>query len=514
MQFISQNQPKPHHVPETSPFLSLFPHRHDYIWAEHPAPTQKPDWKTENKHPLSDRLILQGSYLYGVRFGAKTDYLLLDIDVGSAYHPQRDPFAISRLVAALEPLGLTNYLAVTSSHSGGIHLYLPFQQPQKSYELAQAAQTLLENAGFVLAPGQLELFPNDRAFDPDGKPNLYSAHRLPLQLGSYLLNQDWETTYSTQEEFVRQWQFCQHRNGVTARAVKRILNTRRRNHPKIRGSASKLLNDLNAEINPGWTGAGQTNRLLGRIAYHTRVFHHTLNGGLPLEGDALTDQIVETAKALPGYWEWCRHQHEIRDKAADWARWAERNKYPYGSRKKIKVHSGEDSSTPERKLYRWQQEKLEDARERIGSAIALMLESGSLPAGATARYKALIQHGIGGETLYKHRDLWHPEFLLLEIEDPVESPPDPPSCSSERIEDALERPSLLSSNPSDTPLGRAFKGFEPRFSTPISSDTHRDRKLAQAREKQILKMRRYRDSDDPILIREAAEWAENNPGLL
>ncbi|PZV10009.1 MAG: hypothetical protein DCF22_17575, partial [Leptolyngbya sp.] len=91
-------------------FLSLFPHRHDYIWAEHPQPTAKPAWQTESRHPLSDRLILQGSYLYGVRFGPKTNYLLFDIDSGSLYHPRRDPFAIPRLVAALEGLGLVSHI--------------------------------------------------------------------------------------------------------------------------------------------------------------------------------------------------------------------------------------------------------------------------------------------------------------------------------------------------------------------------------------------------------------------
>ena len=85
-------------------FLSLFPHRFDYIWAEPPSPSAPIEWKTESRHPLSDRLIQQGAYLYGVRFGAETNYCLLDIDAGSAYHPQRDPLAISRIAAALEPL--------------------------------------------------------------------------------------------------------------------------------------------------------------------------------------------------------------------------------------------------------------------------------------------------------------------------------------------------------------------------------------------------------------------------
>ena len=97
-------------------FLTLFPHRFDYIWAEHSSPDAQVEWKTESRHPLSDRLIQQNSYLYGVRFGAEANYCLLDIDAGSAYHPNHDPLGISRIAAALEPLGLVTYIACTSSY--------------------------------------------------------------------------------------------------------------------------------------------------------------------------------------------------------------------------------------------------------------------------------------------------------------------------------------------------------------------------------------------------------------
>ena len=330
--FRAKPQPKRFHpIPQfqsvaegDEPFLALFPHRYDYIWAEHPQPTAKPQWQTESRHPLSDRLILQGGYLYGVRFGPKTNYLLFDIDIGSLYHPRHDPFAIARLVAALEPIGLVSFIPITSSYSDGIHLYFPFDSEQTSYELAQAVQTLLEKAGFKIVPGQLEIFPNDRGFI-NGKPALYNAHRLPLQAGSYILDQDWQPIYSTQEEFVRQWQFCQRRNPVTRKAIKKIIKNRRKKYPIVKSSGEKLLNDLNAEIEPGWTGSGQTNHLLGRIAYRARVFHHIIHGGLPVTGDELVQEITGIAKSLPDYDEWCQHKHEIEAKATDWARSAGRS---------------------------------------------------------------------------------------------------------------------------------------------------------------------------------------------
>jgi hypothetical protein len=88
-----------------------------------------------------------GAMLYGVRFGPTTRYCVLDIDKGSAYHPTRDRFAWRRLVAALEVLGLVQAVVCTSSYSGGLHLYFPFDTEQKTWAIALAVSTLLENSG-------------------------------------------------------------------------------------------------------------------------------------------------------------------------------------------------------------------------------------------------------------------------------------------------------------------------------------------------------------------------------
>ncbi|MBM0745614.1 hypothetical protein JOY44_29790 (plasmid) [Phormidium sp. CLA17] len=442
-------------------FLALFPHRHDYIWAAHPQPTAKPAWQTESRHPLSDRLILQGGYLYGVRFGPKTHYLLFDIDSGSLYHPRRDPFAIARLVAALEPLGLVSHIAVTSSYSGGLHLYFPFERAQKSYELAGAVQALLENAGFVFSPGQLELFPNDRGF-VDGKPTLYAAHRLPLQLGSYLLNSDWEPIFSTPAEFVLQWRFCLRRNPVTSRAIRQVLKAAKRRRFSLSGKVDKFLNDLNAEIEPGWSGLGQTNRILGRIALRTYIFAKVLYGH-GLEGRALVEKMVEIATALPGYREFCQHQHEIRQRVEEWAQSVETTTryFPYKGRRAKPNRSSQPAETPS-----WHEQQLEDARGRISRAIALMLESNTLPMGATARFSALTASGIGGATLYRHKDLWHPEYLI-----PVDTPPHPPGLDIEREGDAPKCLSLLVSKSSNVPSGKELSGVRDSNTQAISSNT-------------------------------------------
>ena len=430
--------PEFRYVAEQDSFLALFPHRFDFIYAEHPEPGQSPSWETERRYPLSDRMVQQGGNLYGVRFGSRTQYCLLDIDTGSFYHPQRDPLAIGRIMTALESIGLVSYLACTSSYSSGIHLYLPFTQSQSSWELAIGLATLLENSGFKLKPGQLEIFPNPKPYSVQGKPTLFNAHRLPLQIGSYLLDSDFQPIWSDRSRFVDQWQLVQSQNDLNKATLKQILKQAKRKQYRVSGRADKFLNDLNTEIEQGWTDHGQTNRLLGRIAMRTYIFHHLLHGGEPLTGQALVNEIVAVARSLPGYKDWCRHQHEIEQRAIDWARCIESSHYfHYTNRSTNQLKTLTlDVEAAITDLPSWNQQQSESARERIKCAIVDLLEKNALPATATARFSALTQYGIGGGSLYRHRDLWHPKHLV-ENQLPVENPPHPLTSLTSRPSDCL-----------------------------------------------------------------------------
>ncbi|MBD1995940.1 hypothetical protein H6G00_04820 [Leptolyngbya sp. FACHB-541] len=556
-------------------FLALFPHRFDYIWAEHSTSDTAVEWKTESRHPLSDRLIHQGTYLYGIRFGAETNYCLLDIDIGSLYHPRRDPFAISRIVNALEPLGLVSYIACTSSYSDGLHLYFPFRQTQSSWQLAIALACLLENAGFKLLPGQLEIFPNSKPYVTDGNLSLFNAHRLPLQVGSYLLNEAWQPIWGTSQTFAQQWQLSQERNDIDSKTLKQILKQAKRKHFGISGKAEKFINDLNAEIELGWTGYGQTNRLLGRITMRAYIFHHILSGGEPLQGDALVDEIVETARSLPGYEEWCRHQNEIEHRAQEWARCIENSHYFHfgdqSKRSKPEVQDPELIAAIDQSPS-WNQRQSAATRDRIRRAIADLLEKDGLPARATARFQALLKYGVGGASLYRHRDLWHPSHFeglgltqTATKDSPVENPPDPPNFNSDSQLDCAEGtsnwhspPSLLITSDGDNPSHQAFSDFTPSTPPPEVSNSSLDAsayasgseptlgvqyvqevlrnirasqeafqeaiRLAQSQQKrirseaaqqrQVARMQQFLDSGDPILVAEGVAWAQINPGVL
>ncbi len=501
-------------------FFNLFPHRFDYIYAEHPEPTRSPNWQTERRYPLSSRVFQQGRYLFGVRFGTQTQYCLLDIDKGSVYHPQHDPLAVSRIVAALEPIGLASYVVCTSSYSGGLHLYFPFLESQNSWELAAIVSAQLENAGFSIKPGQLEAFPNPKSY-VDGCPSLFNAHRLPVQAGSYLLDESFQPVWSDQLRFLNQWQFAQNRNLIDRKTVKRFLKQVKRTQFKVSGKADKFIDDLNAEIETGWTGSGQTNRLLGRIAMRAYIFHHVIAGGVPLEGKTLIDEIVTTAQSLPGYQDYCNHQHEIEQRAEEWARCVQGSRYFHYGDLKGKYKSKQETVAAIADFPNWNQQQSGSARDRIRGAIADLLEKDSLPIGATARFHILTDYGIGGGSLYRHRDLWHPtefaeENTLIEtnletnaeISQPVESPPDPPSSNKPEEFDCDEVASNSHSLTSllSTSGGNSIpdKELSDRTSEIISvGGNSLDCSLPlQSR------MQQYLTSGDPILVAEALTWTK------
>ncbi len=392
------------------PYLSLFPFRYSYISSAFPDPGQKPNWVTESRHPLSDRLILQGGRLFGVRFDSKTNYCLLDIDIDSPYHPKQDPFAIGKIKEALETLDLVSSTTCTSSYSGGLHLYFPFKKPQRSWKIASAVATLLTNKGFKLRGGQLEVFPNTKKYVKAGSPSLFNAHRLPLQdPGSKLLNDDLEPVYSSPERFVELWQRAQAQNLVTGKKVAQVLKQQKRQRVFISEKADKFFNDLEAEINLGWTGKGMTNRLLGRLVMRYFIFHHAIVGGEPLTGKALIDEVVAAAKALPGYKVWCKHQHEITKRITDWVRCIENSHYfPYGKELGKYKAATANQSTPTEETYH--QKLISSTQEKIQAAVDQLIKLASWPITITARFKALLAQGIGSSSLYRYKSLWHPEF--------------------------------------------------------------------------------------------------------
>ncbi|MEL6601743.1 MAG: hypothetical protein AAFP20_00775 [Cyanobacteria bacterium J06614_10] len=533
------------YIEEKETFLALFPHRYDFIYASHPNPKEKPDWRSENRYPLSDRQLLKGEYLYGVRFESETQYCLIDIDRHSPYHPRNAPLALARLFTALEPLGITDHITCTSSDSDGLHIYFPLAKAFNSWKLAKAVSVALENSGFKLKLGQLEIFPNPKAYSTDETPSLFNAHRLPLQMGSYILDDELQPTNSSPTHFVRMWQACQRRNALNSRKIKTLLKKAKQISYQLSNKASKFLDDLNTEIEEGWTGYGQTNRLLGRITMRSFIFNHITEGGEPLEEKALIEKIVSVAKALPGYKDWCRHQHEIEDRATEWARCIENSHYfAYGTaRGKYKELTAANQIDNE---LDYNQKQAQKTQTKIAAAVQDLIEKGNLPDKATARFKALLGYNIGGASLYRYRELWHPIELALKSKTDFEES----GFQSTDFEDActggandLKNPtSLLLENDGNLPTDNTLSDSESSHNgaegnnRPDPAQAIRDRikkQLADAQKAReiarknpvpkvdevaiaihkrvIQRMQEFLLSGEPILMAEVGQWLVKQP---
>ena len=139
------------------------------------------------------------NHIIGKRFGKLTNYLMLDIDTGSPFHPNNG--GIQPILAAMEALGLCRFLLIRSSVSGGLHVYFPLAEPVSAWGLACAAHAALTAAGITVAAGICELFPNKKSFNAE-----FNGHRLPLQAGSFLLDNDFSPITDSTTAFFYCWQ--------------------------------------------------------------------------------------------------------------------------------------------------------------------------------------------------------------------------------------------------------------------------------------------------------------------
>jgi len=395
--------------------------RWDFIYASVPDPAQpeqkeldwqtkhlkpKPEWKTERRYPMKSRVLYHRwadpTEILGVRFDHATEYGLLDIDVGSQYHPKQNPSAITELQIALETIGITRTFLVRSSWSDGLHLYFPLNGAVNTFNLAVGVKFCLQTQGFEVKEGELEIFPNDKSYGVVTKI-LYKGHRLPLQpdTGSWLLDDDLQAVSNQLSDLFRVWDTASIGQDM-AELNSALLIARQNRLTKPRRRLNNIevwRRDLELLIAEGWTGAHQTNHLLKQIGCYGVVFEE-------LSGDALIKYIRETATAAPGYARWCDHQRQIEVRSRSWARAVEKYYWPLGTHAKARTTS---------KVVPFNQQRSKTAQEEIQTAIAILEDDDRLPKTITARAQAISElAGTSLGTLYRHKGLWHPKHQKTE----------------------------------------------------------------------------------------------------
>ena len=381
-------------------------YRWKFIYADVPASNEpKAKWKTENRYPIKNRVLFRQwqdlEELIGVRFDHETLYALIDIDRKSRYHPRNSSDGISTIQAALETIGITRTIVISSSWSDGLHLYVPLAELVNTFNLALAIKGCLEVQGLELGLGQLEVFPNPKPYGNTIKTE-YLAHRLPLQpgTGSHLLDEDLNFISAELGDFFTAWDSAAASQDVEALSIAlSVARDNNRKRPRRRlNKAAAWEKDLLTVISTGWTSGGQTNGLLKQIATYGVVFGDK-------SGEELVSYISETAINSPGYEQWCGHQAEIEQRARCWANSVEKFYWPLGTHPQRDVAN---NIVP----FKHNQRLSESAGEKIKAAVEELESTNALPEKATARAKAINAiSGSSFQTLYAahHKELWHPE---------------------------------------------------------------------------------------------------------
>ena len=406
-------------------FLTFFCHAWDFL----ESAIDPESWRTERRYWLEPRnfwkYYLDVDTYLGVRFGKNTRYGMADVDRNSPYHPDNDYHAFRHLLGAFEDIGLCEDITIQSSHSGGIHVYFFFKESHNTYDVACALRKAVTQAGFKVAPGILELFPNTKPYG-DKKITMYNGHRLPLQHGSFLLDDDLAPYSQSVRVFIEQANRAAE--GQDSELFKETLetarewwseykNNRKKNRRETK-SVARWKRDVEDLIKEGWTGTGQTNEMLKEIGKHGRVF-------LGLSGEALILYMVNTAMNSPGYAQYCRHQHEIWSRCKNWARiiepyWLPLFNFPERRENyKQMMAAGRMMAGSITNAMRH-----EDARGRIQKAVAHILETvGNLPRNVKdcislikATTKELFNIIVNERTLRRleNLELWHPKYRITE----------------------------------------------------------------------------------------------------
>ncbi|MBC1235921.1 hypothetical protein [Nostoc sp. 2RC] len=362
-------------------FASIFNYRFNCIKAKGcPETGTVIEWG-DPKRPLDNEDLFVNwnnpSEFVGVSFNTNTSYALLDVDAGSEYHPIPQ---LDKIEEALKSVGInkinwyhssgsngwqTNWYHL--SENNGWHGYIPFDRSMPTWGVACVLDQTLSEAGFNIARGQLEIFPNRKSWG-----SKYNSHRIPLQSGfelskeeiSYFL-MDWDEAaeendaelFFSKIEPARKWFKSQQYTSLKKDG--RTVNS------DVQSKLTTWYTNLRKTIDKGWTGSSQTNDILKDIAQYHRVFNSAEADTI----EKLAELIEQTAVKCPGYSKYCNHQHKIKKRAIDYARNCWKKYHPYDGYT-IKNYVKKDPSENKNFL------KAEESKRKILAAIESLKSRG------------------------------------------------------------------------------------------------------------------------------------------
>jgi len=394
---------------------------------------EKPDWTTVTKFKLHAVTLLKRfndkEKLVGIRFatnkGSLTRYLMIDLDRYGDLDPRNNPKNFLKLIESAENAGLAGHILTSSSWTNGTHLWFGLSKGIPVFDASCLLQKIIEGAGFKPKDGHIEAFPNCKSWSKKQVIN-YKGHKLPLQpeSGSFLLDEDLNPISADILDFFQALNWTAKKNEVDEELLDKIQMAKEAIYfeRKCRSKngvseIAKWKSDLESFQEIGWNDFSQTNNLLCKFATYGVVFRG-------LEGEALTEYTLKTAKEAPGYIEFCRHQHNIVKRCKERSSNAEKYYWALGSipkrsktYKELFLDRKDISQDPPPKSPK-------ATKYRIKETVEHIWKNSSITIPHTIReYRRLLidtirkRHGLGASehTLSKYPELWHPKYLGLQL---------------------------------------------------------------------------------------------------
>jgi hypothetical protein len=390
----------------------------------------KPVWKTTVKISLDElvKIFRDKDELVGIRPGKETNQILIDLDLSSIHYPHAflgeiawKPIEDIRDV--LLTIGLESKLFY-SSENKGIHIRVFLPEMVNTLHLGAAVEYALIDAGYELKGGQLELSPRIKPYSEEGeKIQLHHAFRLPMQRGGAYIGIGHEVEERTDidrldhlveiiQENIQEQDMDRLKEAMAA-AYDRLYEEnwkRFRQQAPVRGKAAQFKESMELRMVRGFDGKGQTNELMKETLKYGYIFLH-------LTGQELVDWLVGSMEAMPGYKQYCGHQHEMLRKAIVWQRWIEkpRNRYyPYGGKG---ISQKEQAGETEARVNK-NESKAAEAKVKLRIAVQNLEKAGKKFTKVTellAAIKAEANRSFSDRTLYKpeYRAIWE-KLLVVE----------------------------------------------------------------------------------------------------
>jgi hypothetical protein len=377
-------------------------------------PVGSKNWFTETRHELSPRDLWREHQLtkraIGVRFGAETTYVMLDVDIDSPHHPYNDEKGLTSIKGAMESIGLVRSVDIRSSHSEGLHLFYPLPKSVSTYSLACAVGYALEQTGLTIKQGTLETFPNRKNYGTKEAPVEYNGHRLPLQpeSGSYLLDENLAPYSDSIEALVILWE-----QAAAAQDIKQLeksLTTAPRQRStefsqstNDRMSFKDFSDSILATWHLGFTDFHQTHKLILPFAIKYYVL------------DCITDReelaaaIENGIRSARGYHQYCRDKREVKGLAQRNAKYVIEARKPNGkpryfphTNRCVRQSQEIDQPVTAREKQLTAVERIKLALEQIGDRVFDTVREAIAAIRAIAKCSPSTLYREGIKELWKH----------------------------------------------------------------------------------------------------------------